>query len=194
MDVENPLSRYFFGHPDEFKGKFPAKDVKETGEAILYNALYGPKGESYPAGQIIAMRHNMVQLGVPEADASARLLLKELTAHLREKNTSAAVSRFNEYRHRSTTLGIADYAYMLKFFNENSYLPQIPLWAATGLSLAKPAKLKTKIAAGLYYEPAQAHWKMQQRDQVSNAEKALEIAKLAKDDLDRYQALVTKVR
>ncbi|WP_090387147.1 hypothetical protein [Dyadobacter sp. SG02] len=51
------------------------------------------------------------------------------------------------------------------------------------------------IAAGLYYELAQTHWKMQQKyETCRNAEKALEIAKLAKDDLDKYQALATQVR
>ncbi|PSL23633.1 thioredoxin family protein [Dyadobacter jiangsuensis] len=198
-DVDNPLSRYFFSHLDEFRGKYPAKNVQEAGEAILYHSLYGPKGDSYPAGRIIAMRHDMVRLGVPEADASARLLIKELAAHLREKNTMAAVSRFNEYRGKATTLGLADYAYITKFFNEkssdNSYLPQMPLWAADGLRLAKPEELNTKVAAGLYYELCEAYWKMDKKAEASqNAAKALEIAKIAKDDLNRYEALINKVK
>lgn len=197
-DVDNPLSRYFFAHLEEFRAKYPDKDVREAGEAILYHSLYGPKGDAYPASQITRMRHDMVRLGVPEADASARLLLKELDAHLREKNTAAAVSRFNEYRRKATSLSLADYAYLMKFFNEKapdgSYLPQMPVWAADGLRLAKPEELKTKQAAGLYYELAEAYWKMGGKADASlYASKALETARTLKEPLERYNAQVERI-
>lgn len=198
-DVDNPLSAYFFTHLDVFKSKYPAKDVKEAGEAILFHSLYGPKGDAYPAARIMDMRKNMVKLGVTETEASARLLLKELDAYLREKNTKAAVLRFNEYRKQATSLGLADYAYLMKYFNEKatdiSYLSEVPIWANEGLRLAKPTEVNSKVMAGLYYELAEAYWKMDKRPEaIKNAVKALETAKTAKDDLTRFQEQIGRMK
>lgn len=77
------------------------KTRRRPGEAILYNSLYGPKGDLYPAGQIIAMRQDMVDLGGSEAGASAD---EGALGTPSQKNT-----RFNEYRQKATSLGLADY-------------------------------------------------------------------------------------
>ncbi len=198
-DVDNPLSAYFFTHLNEFKSKYPAKDVKEAGEAILFHSLYGPKGDTYPSARIVEMRKDMIKLGVTETEASARLLLKELDAYLREKNTKAAVLRFNEYRKQAPSLGLSDYAYLMKYFNEkatdNSYLSEVPIWANEGIRLAKPTEVNTKVMAGLYYELAEAYWKMDKKPEaIKNAGKGLETAKTAKDDLIRFQEQVGRMK
>ncbi|WP_221391431.1 thioredoxin family protein [Dyadobacter sp. NIV53] len=198
-DYENPLSVYFFSHLNEFKSRYPAKDVKEAGEAILYHSLYGSKADSFSVNEIIRMRKSMEDLGVSPQDASARLLLKELDAYMRDKNTSGAVKRFNEYRITAPSLGTADYAYLMKYFNEKStdtsYLTEIPVWASEGICLAKPEELNSKQMAGLYYELAEAYGIMGQKQvALKNAEQALGIARTAKEDLKRYEDQIEKLK
>ncbi|QHV94172.1 thioredoxin family protein [Spirosoma endbachense] len=198
-DIDNPLATYFFGHLTEFSAKYSAKDVKEAGEGIIFRALYGAKGDSYPAAKIIQMREYMVGLGVSPTEASARTLLKELDAHLRARNTSAAVQRFNEYRKQSPRISLADYAYLMHYFNEkatdDSYLPLMPVWATDGIRLVMPAQQNTKQVADLYYELALAYQKMGQKPEaLSHAQKGLAIARIAKLDTKRYEAQVAKLK
>lgn len=198
-DYRNPLAQYFFGHLDEFKSKYVAKDVQGAGEAILYHTLYGPAGDSFSVDDIVKMRMDMGRLGISPADASARLLIKELDAYLRAKNTPGAVNRFNEYRKQVPNLALADYAYLMKYFNEKapdqSYLAEMPVWAAAGLKAAKKEEQNSKIMAGLYLELSEAYHKMGHKDEAKKyADQCLQTAKAAKEDLTKYNQQVARVQ
>ena len=198
-DYDNPLSSYFFTHLEEYRAKYPAKDVRDAGEAILYYSLYGSKADSYSLAKILQMRKSMIDLGVAPVDANARFLLKELDAYLREKNTKGAANRFNEYRQSAKNISLPDYAYLMKYFNEkatdNSYLSDMPAWANDGVKAAKPEELNSKSMAGLYYELAEAYRKLGQKEDAKKcAKKALDIAKIAKDDMKRYEQQIANLK
>lgn len=193
-NYENPLATYFFSHLGAYKAKYPAKHVQEAGEAILYHTLYGSKGDTYSTEQLRQMRKSMMALGLGEAEASARMLIKELDAYLRSNDTPGAVKHFEQYRMISKSLSLPDYAYLMKYFNEkatdHSYLSQMPVWAKEALRLAKPNDLKTKPAAGLFYELAESYRRSGQIAEArTNARKSLEIARASGEELKRYQAL-----
>ncbi len=195
---ESPLAGYFFQHLDEFRAKYPAKDVKEAGEAILYNTLYGPKGDTYSAQAIEKMRQAMVKLGVSSTDAAARTLLKELDAHFRAGTAAPAVARFNGYRKLNKAITTEDYAYIMRYFNEkapdNTYLPELPLWGNDALQLVKPAT-QPKTIAEVHYELAQAYLKMGKKDLArQSAQKALASAKTAHVDTRKYEEQIGKLK
>ncbi|GAB3894740.1 thioredoxin family protein [Spirosoma agri] len=198
-DIDSPLATYFFTHLNEFSAKYQAKDVKEAGEGIIFKTLYGPKGDTYPAAKVVQMREYMVALGVPANEAAPRTLLKELDAHLRARNTTAAVERFNEYRQQIPTLKLPDYAYLMHYFNEkatdNTYLSSMPIWAADGLKLIEPGQQNTKQVADLYYELALAYQKMGQKTEaLAAAQKGVDIARKAKLDTKRYEEQVASLK
>lgn len=198
-DIDNPAAVYFFSHLNEFTASRSAKDVKEAGEGIIFRALYGAKGDLYLAPKIVQMRTDMVALGVPAPEAASRTLLKELDAHLRANDTQAAVRRFNEYRREASTIGVADYAYLMHYFNEKAkdatYLPQMPVWAADGLKTVVPAQQASKQVADLYYELAVAYQKMGKKtDAQAAAQKGLATAQKAKIATKLYQEQITALK
>lgn len=198
-DFDNPLSVYFFSHLNDFTSRYPAKDVKDAGEAIIYHSLYGAGGDSHPYSKIVEMRKAMVQLGVPATEASARTLLKELGALFRVGNTKNAIAVFNHYREQAPALGGADYAYLMKFFNEKStdpsYLTEMPIWAASGLKASKPADQASRITANIYYELAEAYFKMGKKSEaLANSQKALQNAKLAKIDIQPFEKQLNSLK
>lgn len=198
-DIDNPTAVYFFSHLSEFTATHPVNDVKEAGEGIIFRSLYGARGDQYPAQKIVQMRAYMVGLGVPANEAASRTLLKELDAHLRATNTQAAVQRFNEYRRENTTIGVADYAYLMHYFNEKatdkSYLTEMPVWAADGLKTVKPDQQTTKQIADIHYELAIAYQKMERKlEALKQAQQGLDIARKAKLETKRYEEQVTSLR
>lgn len=199
QDFDNPIAQYFFAHLNEFKALYSEKDVKDAGEAIIYHSLYGPKGEVYPQAKIFEMRQAMVKLGVTPAEAASRTLLKELDACMRENITKKAVELFNQYRQQTPTLGGADYAYLMKYFNEkatdNSYLPEMAGWGANGLKANKPADMATQITANINLELGEAYRKMGKKSEATAyAQKALEGAKLAKMKTQPFDDLLNKLK
>ncbi|GAB4052437.1 hypothetical protein [Spirosoma litoris] len=198
-DIDNPTAVYFFSHLSEFTATHPVKDVKETGEGIIFRSLYGAKGDQYPAQKIVQMRAYMVGLGVPANEAAARTLLKELDAHLRANNTQGAVQRFNEYRRENTAIGVADYAYLMHYFNEKAldktYLSEMPAWAADGLKTVKPDQQNTKQTADIYYELAVAYQKSGQKaEALANAQKGLASAQKAKVETKQYEVQISQLK
>jgi thiol-disulfide isomerase/thioredoxin len=198
-DFNSPLSKYFFSHLAEYKSKYPEKEVKEAGESIIFHSLFGLDADSYKPAEIAAMREQMVHIGVPASEAASRTMLKELDAYMRLKDTKGALGVFNTYRKTSTTLSVADYAYMLKYFNEkatdNAYLSEMPVWAEAGLSIAQPQERQSKIVADLWYELAEVYSKAGQKEMAKEtALKALQTAKVAKAELTRYEAQVERVK
>lgn len=195
-DFDNPLAQYFFIHLDLFNSKFDKKEVKEAAESIIYFSLYGSKLNS--VDKIVQMREYMKLLGVAATDAESRTLLKELEAYFRAKNTNDAAQRFNAYRQSNTRIGVEDYAYLMHFFNEkapdNSYLAFMPAWASDGLKKVTPEKANTQVVANVYYELAVAYLKQGNKaEALTNAQKALEIAKKAKIELKAYEDLKSQL-
>jgi len=198
-DIANPMAKYFFLHVPEYTAKYGAKEVKEAGESIIFQSLYGPKSDSLSAEAIVEMREAMVKLGVPPNESAARTLLKELDAHIRTKNTSAAVTRFNAYRLAVKTLGAPDYAYLMRYFNEKStdasYLPSMQQWADDALRNLKPEEKTSKPVADIYKELAEAYRIMGKKEvALPIAQKALAIAKTAKIDLKPYETQVSQLK
>lgn len=198
-DYNNPLAAYFFGNLAGYRSKYPEKDVKEAGEAIIFHSLYGAKGGSYSAADITRMREQMVALGVPAGEASSRTLMKEIDAYLKVGDTRGAMGVFDRYRQISTTISIADYAYILKYFNEkvkdNAYLEQAPVWAEAALRIAKPEEKQSKLAADLHYELADAYMKSNRKElALETARKALAIAKAAKIGVAKYEDQVGRFK
>jgi len=198
-DFNSPLAVYFFAHLPNFRAKYPAKDVKEAGESVIFHSLFGSKADTYKPDEVVGMREQMVVLGVPATEAASRTLIKEMDAHLRAKDTKAAVQVFNTYRKISTTVDLAYYAYMLKYFNEkavdNSYLSEMPGWAEAGLKMAKPHEKESKIAADLYYELAEVYTKAGQNQLASEtAANGLRIARAVKMDLSRHETQVERLK
>jgi thiol-disulfide isomerase/thioredoxin len=198
-DIDNPTAVYFFSHLSEFTATHPVKDVKEAGEGVIFRSLYGARGDQYPAQKIVQMRAYMVGLGVPANEAASRTLLKELDAHLRTNSTQGAVQRFNEYRRENTAIGVADYAYLMHYFNEKAtdktYLPEMPLWASDGLKTVKPDQQNTKQTADIHYELAIAYQKMEQKaEALKQAQQGLDIASKATIETKRYEEQVTSLK
>lgn len=199
QDFDNPLAQYFFAHLNEFRALYGEKEVKDAGEAIIYHSLYGPKGDAHPQAKIYEMRQAMVKLGVTPSEAASRTLLKELDACMRESNTKKAVELFNQYRQQTPTLGGADYAYLMKYFNEkatdNSYLSEMTGWGASGLKANKPGDMATQITANINLELGEAYRKMGKKaEATTSAQKALENAKLAKMKTQPFEELLEKVK
>ncbi len=191
-DFDNPLAQYFFIHLSQFNGTFEPKEVIEAGETIIFNSLYGTKPNTIQ--KIIQMREYMKLMGVPAVDADARTLLKELEAYFWAKNTKGAVQRFDSYRLTNTKIGIEDYAYLMRYFNEkatdNSYLSFMAHWADSGLKTITKEQKNSKTEADIYFELAKAYQKMgKQTEAIANAHTAFEIAKAAKIELKPYETL-----
>ncbi|GAB4021725.1 hypothetical protein GCM10028808_67470 [Spirosoma migulaei] len=198
-DIDNPLAVYFFSHLSEFTAAFPVKDVKEAGEGVVFRSLYGMNGDQNPLQKIVQMRTYMIALGVPANEAAGRTLLKELDAHLRAKSTPGAVQRFNEYRAQNKAIGIADYAYLMHYFNEKatdtSYLKEMPVWAADGLNVAPADGKMSQQVADIQYELAVAYQKMGQKAEAyKQAQQGLDTARKAKLDTKRYEEQVASLK
>lgn len=198
-DIDNPLAVYFFSHLNEFTAAFPVKDVKEAGEGVVFRSLYGVKGDQHPVQKIVQMRTYMTALGVPASEAAGRTLLKELDAHLRANSTPGAVQRFNAYRAQNKSIGIADYAYLMHYFNEKatdtSYLTEMPIWAADGLKMAPADGKMAQQVADIHYELAAAYQKMGQKvDAFKQAQQGLDTARKAKLATKRYEDQVASLK
>lgn len=190
-DFKNPMAVHFFNNLAKYKAKFPAKEVKDAGESIIYYTLYfGKRMNELSSDEIVKMRQAFVSLGISAELASGRTIVKELDAYFREKNTKKAISRFDEYR-RGAKLSVGDYAFILKYFreksNDDSYLPNVTQWVNDGLKLVKPAERNKKEVADLYIENSKALLKLGKKAEAKKAaENALNVAKGAKIDTAPY--------
>ncbi|MBD2754179.1 thioredoxin family protein [Spirosoma validum] len=198
-DIENPAAVYFFSHLGEFKAAYPENIVRLTGDRIIFRALYGLKGGLYPAPKIVQIRDHLIAMGVPVQEAAARTLLKELEAYFREKNTQAAVQRFNDYRREAPKTGIAEYAYIMHYFNEKAsdttYLAVMPTWAADGLKTVTPEQQTTQPVADLYYELAVTYQKKGQKvEALKNAQQGLSVAQRSKIAAQKYESQVASLK
>lgn len=198
-DIDNPVAAYFFGHLGEFKTLYPENIVRLTGDRIVFRALYGLKGGQYPVAKIVQIRNHLIALGVPAQEAAARTLLQELDAYFREKNTQAAVQRFNDYRSQAPRTGIAEYAYIMRFFNQKAtdttYLSIMPAWAAAGLKTVPPDQQNTQPVADLYYELATAYQKTGKKaEALKNAQQGLSVAQRSKIAAQKYESQVRALK
>jgi hypothetical protein len=189
-DFSNPIAAYFFNNLPKYRAKFPAKDIKEAGESILYYTMYGKRANEITASEIVEVRKAFIKLGITPEIAGSRTILKELEAYFRAKATVKATARLNEYR-RSAPMVITDYAYLVRYFNEkatdNSYIPSLLTWVSDGLKLAKPTERNSKEVAELYVEQSKALMRIGKKEEAKKAAQiALTTAKAAKIEVKPY--------
>lgn len=195
-DIQHPMATYFFSHLDTYRAKFGPQPVQQAGESVLYQTLYGSKTNRLSSADIVAIRKAMESLGTPAPVATQRTILKELEAYFRENKTAAATARFNEY-HTSNTLKIIDYAYLMRFFNEkapdNTYASSLVGWITDALKPIKPVAQNRAEIAELYREQSEAYLRMGQKAEGKKAaEKAVAIAKIAKEKPETYDKQLAK--
>jgi hypothetical protein len=195
-DLQNPMARHFFAHLDTYKTKHGLKPTQQTGEGILYQTLYGQRGNSLPSTEVIAIRKAMVSLGNPANVADNRTILKELEAYFREKATDAATIRFDQYQ-TDNQIGLPDYAYIVRYFNENAptntYAEKLIGWVNRAVKDLKPADLNKAEVAELYREQSEAYRRAGKLAEGKKAaEKALNIAKEVGEKLNTYERQVGK--
>jgi hypothetical protein len=116
----------------------------------------------------------MVSLGNPANVADNRTILKELEAYFREKATDAATIRFDQYQ-TVNKLGLPDYAYMVRCFNENAstdaYAEKLISWVYRAVKDLKPADRSKAEVAELYREQSEACRRM---GKITEGKKAAE--------------------
>jgi thioredoxin-related protein len=198
-DYNSTLAKYFFAHLSEFKALYAEKDVRESGESIIFHSLFGARADSYTPEDITSMRHQMVALGVSAEEAAGRTLLVETEAFFRAKDTRGALMVFNGYRRIAKSVGMADYAYMIKLFNEKapdgSYFSEMAVWADSAMQTSKAEDKKGQTAADLYFHLAETYERAGERLQAQeSAAKALEIAQAAKVNLVRFEEQVKRIK
>lgn len=197
-DFSNPMAQYFFANLNKYKSKYPAKDVQEAGETILYYTLYGRRADELSANEVIKVRQAFMKLGLSATVANTRTILKELEAYFRAKETGKATARLNEHSMGGTLL-FADYAYLVRYFNEkatdNSYVPSLIQWVNNGLKLVKPNERNKKEVADIYVEQAKAYLKIRKNAEAKKAaQAALGIAQAAKIDTKPYLDQLAKIK
>ncbi|WP_028521857.1 thioredoxin family protein [Runella limosa] len=198
-DITNPLADYFFKNLAKYQSKYPAKEVKDAGELILFLTMYeSTRAAKLTPQEIANIRERFLQLGVPAKMANSRTLLKELEAYFRQKETAKATARLNQYA-KTGYMVFADYAYLVKYFNEkatdNSYVSSVSSWVTNGVKLLKPNEKNTKEVADLYAEQAKALLKVGNKQEAKKAaQKAVEIGTTAKTDTSGYRSLLASIK
>ncbi len=197
-DIDNPMAAYFFNNLSKFKAKYPAKEVKDAGETILYYTMYGRRANDLTIADITKCRKAFVQLGLTAPVASGRTILKELEAYFRNKETAKAVARLNEYV-ATAPMSLAEYAYMTRLFNEkatgNSYVPSLLKWVNDGVRVAKANEKTSKLMADLYLQQSVAYQRIGKKVEAKKAIKtAVEVAQAAKVDVKPYTDQLEKVK
>lgn len=144
------------------------------------------------------MRQAMESLGIAPSVAAMRTILKELEAYFREKSTATATVRFDEYQ-TNNFLRTTDYAYPMRFFNEkaldNSYAEKLITWTDKALKAVRPDEQNKPEVAELHREQSEAYLRMGKKEEGKKAaEKALAVAKLAKEKLEPYEKQLGKFR
>jgi hypothetical protein len=201
-DYHHPLTQYFVHHLDAFKARFPAKDLRETGEAVLYHSIYGSSGNQLTATDIDQIQQTMIALGVEPVQAAARTFVPKLEAIMRTGQTVAAVDWVTTYCRAVPTLEAGYYAYFMHFFNQRAtdqtYLEQMPKWAEAGLRQIAAGKPNPDIEASIQYELAIARQRSGQRQEALRlAERAYSLAQSAKKapaGLEPYRQLIAQLR
>ncbi|AYQ30781.1 thioredoxin family protein [Runella sp. SP2] len=196
-DYKNPMAVYFFNNINKYKAKYPAKEVNDTGELILYYTLYGKRAAQMDVSEIVKIRQNMVKLGVAPAVASTRTILKEIEAYFRVKQTDKATARLNEHK-KMSSMGLADYAYLVKYFNEhatdNTYVSSLVTWVDAGVKAAKPEEKKSQQVADLYLQRSKAFQRIGKKIEAKkDAQMALSVAQAAKLDTKPFVDELTKL-
>ncbi|MFB9292763.1 hypothetical protein ACFFSP_04760 [Persicitalea jodogahamensis] len=195
-DFQNPMAQYFFQHLDTYRSRHGARPAQDAGENILFQSLYGKGSDKLSSKEITAMRQALESLGVAPNIASMRTILKELEAYFREKNTAAATARFDEYQ-AGNLLRTTDYAYLMRFFNDKApdpaYAEKLIGWTDKAIKAVNTYDQNKPEVAELYREQSEAYFRLGKKEEGKKAaEKALAIAKLAKDKPDSYEKQLAK--
>jgi len=197
-DFNNPMAQYFFQHLEPYRTKHGVRESQQAGENILFQSLFGKNSDNLTSEEVVAMRQAMESLGIAPNVAAMRTILKELEAFFREKNTAAATVRFDGYQ-ADNFLRTTDYAYLLRFFNEkapdNSYAEKLITWADKALKAVKPTEQNKPEVAELHREKSEAYLRLGKKEEGRKAaEKALAVAKLAKEKTETYEKQLAKFK
>jgi len=197
-DFNNPMAQYFFQHLEPYRTKHGVRESQQAGENILFQSLFGKNSNNLTSEEVVAMRQAMESLGIAPNVAAMRTILKELEAFFREKNTAAATVRFDGYQ-TDNFLRTTDYAYLLRFFNEkspdDSYAEKLITWADKALKAVKPTEQNKPEVAELHREKSEAYLRLGKKEEGRKAaEKALAVAKLAKEKTETYEKQLGKFK
>lgn len=197
-DFNNPMAQYFFQHLEPYRTKHGVPESQQAGENILFQSLFGKNSDNLTSEEVVAMRQAMESLGIAPNVAAMRTILKELEAFFREKKTTAATVRFDGYQ-ADNFLRTTDYAYLLRFFNEkapdNSYAEKLITWADKALKAVKPTEQNKPEVAELHREKSEAYLRLGKKEEGRKAaEKALAVAKLAKEKTETYEKQLGKFK
>ena len=197
-DFKNLMAQHFFQHLNTYRTKYGVHESQQAGENILFQSLYGKGSDALGSAEVVAMRKAMESLGIAPNVAAMRTILKELEAYFREKNTAAATARFDNYQ-ADNFLRTTDYAYLTRFFNEkapdNSYAEKLIAWTDKALKAVRPDEQNKPEVAELHREQSEAYLKLGRKEEGKKAaEKALAVAKLAKEKTETYERQLGKFR
>lgn len=188
---ESSLAVYFFSNLEKYQHRFPADQVMEAGETIIYNSLFGVQSGNYKIGQVKEMRRQMIRLGVDPAVAVSRTVFKEIEAGLTNNNSAEALQSFSDYLNVKPDVSVADYSYVIRIFNQLSkdllYLQYLDEWAKNAEIIIKTRPDEKVFLADLYYEQTEGY---KTGGLISKArmisEKGLEAAKSQNVDITRF--------
>lgn len=197
-DFSNPIAQHFFNNLPKYRAKYPAKEIKEAGESILYYTMYGKRANEIGAEEVAKVRQAFIKLGITPEVAGSRTILKELEAYFRVKATAKATARLNEYRTKAPMV-LADYAYLVRYFNEkasdNTYVPSLLNWVKDGVKLAKPTERNSKEVAELYLEQSKALMRIGKKGEAKQAaQTALNTAKAGKLDVKPFTDALANIK
>ncbi len=194
MDVDNPMGKYFITHLPEYRQKFEADLVKNVAENLVMSSLYSSFGSKYGSQKIMQMRDYLIATGIDPQVSRNRVLLPLINAYFREKSPARAVELVNTHI-TQVPLQVADYQYLLRYFNEHSpdagYVTSAQTWVNNALNTTQQNSAE---AANLYYELANAYNRANNKTEASkNAQKALTIAQQTGGETAKIQNLLGKI-
>lgn len=185
MDMDNPLAQNLINNLGQYKA-YGVNETRTVAENILMSTLFSGRGAQFPAAKIMQVRTGLVKIGIDQKVAANRTLLPEVNAYFRAKQTDKAVARMDAQT-TNFPLSVPEYVYISRLFNKQSPdpsdVPTVVKWIGKALATNK-ATLPEQ--ADLYYELATAHHRAGKDAEAQKAaQKALEIAKIAKIDTKR---------
>lgn len=194
MDYTNPIAQYLINNQDAYK-QYGETMAKEVAENLLLSALYSPQASRFVPEKVIAIKEQLVKIGIDSKIAIARTLMPEVTAYINHKQMPQAINRMDKHV-TDFPLTAPEYLYVVRFFNSRSIdlsdVPFVVKWAEKGLALNK---LEAVERADLYYEIAEAYRRSKQLDDARKAaQSSLLAAQTGKINTKRYADKITELK
>lgn len=124
LDAENPLFDYFMTHLALYKSKFPAEDLKKTGEYIIMTTLYSSRAAMMSPARIQKLGAYLNTLGFDKKSIENRTLIPELNALIKTQQWAQVVDRVNRYE-RLGSPGPDECRYVGSYLKSKSQNPQV---------------------------------------------------------------------